>query len=58
MNDFEVHITPWQRYERIFFFALILTLSFLGYFFVPGLLGDLKRVLMDVFRSTDLIGSF
>ena len=57
-NDFEVHITPWQRIERSFFFALILTPSLLGYFIVPGLLGDLKRVLGYLFGSTVSIRSF
>ena len=57
-NHIEVQIIPWQRIERIFFFALILTPSFLGYFFVPGPLGDLKRVSGDVLGSTDSIGSF
>ena len=52
-NDFEVQITPWQKIGRVFFFALILTPSFLGYFFVPGPLGDLKGVSGDVFGSTD-----
>ena len=57
-NHFEVEIMPWQKIERIFCFALILTPSFLGYFFVPGPLVDLKGVSGDVFRSTDSIGSF
>ena len=43
-NDFEVHIRPLQRIERIFFSAFILTSSLLGYFIVPGPLGDLKFV--------------
>ena len=55
-----MQITPWQKkkIERIFVFALILTPSFLGYFFVPGPLGGLKPVSGDVFGSTDSIGSF
>ena len=57
-THFEVQITPWQRIERIFVFALILTPSILGHFFVPGPLGRLKRVSGDVFGSTDSIGSF
>ena len=57
-NHFEVKITPWQRIAGIFVFALILTQSFLGCFFVLGPLGDLKRVSGDVFGSTDSIGSF
>ena len=32
--------------------------SFLGYFFVPAPLGDIKRVSEDVFGSTDSIESF
>ena len=56
-NHFEVQITLLQRIERIFVFALILTPSFLGYFFVPSPLGYLKRVSADVFGSTDSIGS-
>ena len=57
-NHFEVQITSWQRIERILFFALILTPSFLGYFFVSGPLGDLQRVSGDTFRSTDWIKIF
>ena len=57
-NHFEVKLTPWQRIEKIFFFALILIPSFLGYLFVPCPLGDIKRVSGEVFGSTDLIGSF
>ena len=58
-NHFEVQITPWQKNKGVFVFALILTPSFLGYFFVPGRLGGSKRVVSgDVFGSTDSIGSF
>ena len=57
-NRFEVEITPWQRIERIIVFALIPTPSFLGYFFVPGLLGELKGISGGVFASTASIGSF
>ena len=57
-NHFEVQFSPWQRFERIFVFALIPTLSFRAYFFVPGPLGDLKRVSWDVFGSTDSISAF
>ena len=53
-----MQITPWQKTKRIFVFALMHAPSFLGYFFVPVPLGDLKRVSEDVFRSTDSIGSF
>ena len=53
-----MQITAWQKMERILVFALMHAPSFLGYFFVPGLLGDLKCVSGDVFGSTDSIGSF
>ena len=56
-NHFEVQITPWQRIQSVSFFALILTPSFLGNVFVPGPLGDLKRVSSDFFGSTDSVGS-
>ena len=35
-----------------------MTLSFFGYFFVPGPLGDLKKCLGDIFGHTELSGSF
>ena len=53
-----MQMTPWQRIERIFVFSLFLTPSFLGYFFVPGPLRDLKRISGDVLGSTDSIGGF
>ena len=57
-NHFEVKIMTWQRIEKIFLSAFILTPSFLGYFFVPGPLGDLNGVSWDVSGSTDSIKSF
>ena len=53
-----MQIISGQKIERIFCFVVILAPSFLGYFFVPGPLGDLKGVLGDVFGSTDAIESF
>ena len=41
-----------------FLFSPSLTLSFVGYFFVPVPLGGLKSVSGDVFGHTDSIGSF
>ena len=38
--------------------TLTVTLSFVGYFFVPSPLGGLKSVSWDIFRHTDSIGSF
>ena len=57
-DDFEVQITAPRRIESILFFALILTPSFLSYFFVPCPMGDLKRVFGAVFESTDSVGAF
>ena len=53
-----MQISPWQRIERIFVFALMHPLSFRSYFFVTGPLGYLKPFLGDVFGATDSIGSF
>ena len=53
-----MQITPSQRIERISSFPLIQSPSFLGYFFVHGPLGDLKRVPGDVCGHSDSIGSF
>ena len=50
-----MQITPWQR---IFCLTLTLTSIFYGYFFVPGPLIGLKRVLGDVFGHTDSFGNF
>ena len=52
-----MQITPWQKIERIFVFAFMQSPSFIGYFVVPGGLGDVKRVSGDVVGSTDSIGS-
>ena len=55
---FKCKYRPGKKIERIFVFAFMHPLSFRGYFFVLGPLGDLKLFLGDVFGATDLIGSF